>query len=66
MFCAAGELFFRPQKGKHPRRCAPLADLEIIEEQAREQEALRHVSPLTMMLGGEPGANLNVMDDANA
>lgn len=62
----AGELFYRAQKASLREGALLLADLELIEEQAREREALRHVSPLTMMLGGEPGENLDVMDDANA
>ncbi len=62
----AGELFFRAQKASLRDGALLLADLELIEEQARDREALRHVSPLTMMLGGEPGDDLDVMDDANA
>jgi hypothetical protein len=62
----AGELFYRAQKASLRDGALLLADLELIEEQARDREALRHVSPLTMMLGGEPGDDLDVMDDANA
>lgn len=62
----AGELFYRAQKASLRDGALLLADLELVEEQARDREALRHVSPLTMMLGGEPGENLDVMDDANA
>lgn len=62
----AGELFYRAQKASVRDGALLLADLELIEEQQKEREAMRHVSPLTAMLGEEPGANLDVMDDGNA
>ncbi len=62
----AGELFYRAQKASIRDGSLLLADQELVEAQAKEREALRHVSPLTAMLGGEPGENLDVMDDANA
>ncbi len=62
----AGELFFRAQKASVRDGALLLADLELVEEQARERENMRHLSPLTAMLSGEPGENLDVMDDANA
>lgn len=62
----AGELFYRAQKASIRDGALLLADLELIEEQQKEREAMRHVSPLTAMLGGEPGDNLDVMDESNA
>ena len=62
----AGELFYRAQKASLRDGALLLADLELIEEQARERESTRHLSPLTAMLTGEPGENLDVMDGANA
>jgi len=62
----AGELFYRAQKASLRDGTLLLADMELVEEQAKEREAMRHLSPLTAMLSGEPGDNLDVMDDANA
>ena len=62
----AGELFYRAQKANVRDGSLLLADLELIEEQSKSREAMRHVSPLTAMLGSEPGDDLDVMDDSNA
>ena len=62
----AGELFYRAQKASVRDGALLLADAELVDVQARERESMRHTSPLTAMLAGEPGSDLDVMDDANA
>ncbi len=62
----AGELFYRAQKANVRDGALLLADLELIEEQSKAREAMRQVSPLTAMLSGEPGDDLDVMDNTNA
>lgn len=58
----AAELFFRPQRASFHDGTVLLADAEIIEqhEQGRSQ------SPLVAMLGKEPIAELDVLDDENS
>jgi hypothetical protein len=58
----AAELFFRPQRVSFNDGAVLLADAETVEahEQGRAQ------SPLVAMLGQEPAAELDVLDDANA
>jgi hypothetical protein len=58
----AGELFFRPQRVSFHDGAVLLADDEVIEA----HEAGRAKSPLVAMLGQEPAAELDVLDDANA
>ena len=58
----AAEIFFRPQRVSFVDGAALLADAEVIE--AHEGGAGR--SPLVAMLGKEPEASLDVLDDANA
>jgi hypothetical protein len=58
----AAEMFFRPQRVSFQDGAALLADAEVIE--AHEGGAGR--SPLVAMLGKEPEASLDVLDDANA
>jgi len=58
----AGELFFRPQRVSFHDGAVLLADDEVIEA----HEASRAKSPLVAMLGQEPAAELDVLDDANA
>lgn len=58
----AAELFFRPQKVSFHDGAVLLADAELIEE----HEQARGQSPLVAMLGQEPAAELDVLDDANA
>lgn len=62
----AGELFYRAQKASVRDGALLLADQELVEVQARERDAMRHTSPLTAMLGGEPGSDLDVMTGDNA
>lgn len=58
----AAELFFRPQKATVQDGSLLLADAELVEA---EERRAGH-SPLLAMLGREPAAELDVMDDANA
>jgi Family of unknown function (DUF6352) len=58
----AAELFFRPQKVSFHGGAVLLADAEIIEE----HEQNRGQSPLVAMLGQEPAAELDVLDDGNS
>jgi hypothetical protein len=58
----AAELFFRPQKVSFHEGAVLLADAETIEQ----HELGRAKSPLVAMLGQEPAAELDVLDDANA
>jgi hypothetical protein len=58
----AAELFFRPQKASLQDGSLLLADADLVE--AEERRAGQ--SPLLAMLGREPVAELDVMDDANA
>jgi Family of unknown function (DUF6352) len=58
----AAELFFRPQKVSFHEGAVLLADAEIIEE----HEEQRGRSPLVAMLGQEPAAELDVLDDNNS
>jgi Family of unknown function (DUF6352) len=58
----AAELFFRPQKVSFLDGAVLLADAEIVE--AHEQQRGR--SPLVAMLGQEPAAELDVLDDHNS
>ena len=58
----AAELFFRPQKVSFLDGAAILADAEVIEA----HEEARGPSPLAAMLGPEPAAELDVLDDGNA
>lgn len=62
----AGELFFRPQRAALRDNSLLLADLELVDEREKSREAMRHLSPLTAMLEGDPLDSLDVMDDANA
>ena len=57
----AAELFFRPQRVSVHDGALLLADAELVEA-----EAPGHRSPLVAMLGLEPAAELDVLDDANA
>jgi hypothetical protein len=58
----AAELFFRPQKVSFHEGAVLLADAEIVEEHERN----RGQSPLVAMLGQEPAAELDVLDDDNS
>lgn len=58
----AGELFFRPQRVSFHDGAVLLADDEVIES----HEAGGSKSPLVAMLGQEPAAELDVLDDASA
>ena len=58
----AGELFFRPQRASFHEGAVLLADAEVIEQ----HELGRSQSPLVAMLGKEPVAELDMLDDANA
>jgi hypothetical protein len=58
----AAEVFFRAQRVSFQDGAALLADAEVIE--AHEGGAGR--SPLVAMLGKDPEASLDVLDDANA
>jgi uncharacterized protein DUF6352 len=58
----AGELFFRPQRASFHDGTVLLADAEVIEQ----HELGRSQSPLVAMLGKEPTAELDVLDDENA
>ena len=58
----AGELFFRPQRASFHDGTVLLADAEVIEQ----HELGRSQSPLVAMLGKEPAAELDVLDDENA
>jgi hypothetical protein len=58
----AAELFFRPQRASFHDGTVLLADAEIIEA----HEAGGSQSPLVAMLGQEPIAQLDILDDANA
>lgn len=58
----AAELFFRPQRASFHDGAVLLADSEIIAA----HEAARPHSPLVAMLGQEPAAQLDILDDANA
>jgi hypothetical protein len=58
----AAELFFRPQRASFHDGSVLLADAEIIEQ----HELGRSQSPLVAMLGKEPAAELDVLDDGNA
>jgi hypothetical protein len=58
----AAELFFRPQRVSFHDGAVLLADAEVIE--AHEGGAPN--SPLVAMLGKEPAAELDILDDANA
>ena len=58
----AAELFFRPQRVSFLEGAVLLADAEVIEA----HEVGRRTSPLVAMLGKEPVAELDVMDDGNA
>ena len=58
----AAELFFRPQKVSFHEGARLLADGEIVEE----HEQKRSQSPLVAMLGQEPAAELDVLDDGNS
>jgi hypothetical protein len=57
----AAELFFRPQRVSFLDGAAVLADAEVIET----HEEARGPSPLAAMLGQEPAAELDVLDDGN-
>lgn len=58
----AAELFFRPQRASFHDGAVLLADAEIVEA----HEAGTPQSPLVRMLGQEPAAQLDILDDANA
>jgi Family of unknown function (DUF6352) len=58
----AAELFFRPQRASTHDGTVLLADAELIEE----HEAGKVQSPLVAMLGKEPAAELDVLDDESA
>ncbi|HEY8567162.1 MAG TPA: DUF6352 family protein [Beijerinckiaceae bacterium] len=58
----AAELFFRPQRVSFHDGAVLLADAELID--AHEAEAGR--SPLVAMLGKDPAAELDVLDDGTA
>jgi hypothetical protein len=58
----AAELFFRPQRASTHDGSVLLADAEVIED----HELGRTRSPLVAMLGKEPAAELDVLDDDNA
>jgi hypothetical protein len=58
----AAELFFRPQRVSMHDGTVLLADAELIEE----HEGGRTQSPLVAMLGKEPVAELDVLDDETA
>jgi hypothetical protein len=58
----AAELFFRPQRASFHEGTVLLADAEVIEQ----HELGRSQSPLVAMLGKEPAAELDVLDDTNA
>jgi hypothetical protein len=58
----AAELLFRPQRVSFHDGAVLLADAEVIEA----HELGRSQSPLVAMLGKEPAAELDVLDDANA
>jgi hypothetical protein len=58
----AAELFFRPQKVSFHDGTVLLADSEVIEEHERH----RGQSPLVAMLGQEPAAELDILDDENS
>jgi hypothetical protein len=58
----AAELFFRPQRVSFHDGSALLADAEVIEQ----HELGRSQSPLVAMLGKEPAAELDVLEDGNA
>jgi len=57
----AAELFFRPQRVSFLDGAAVLADAEVIEA----HEGARGLSPLAAMLGQEPAAELDVLEDGN-
>ena len=58
----AAELFFRPQRVSIVDGAVLLADQELIDD----VEGGRPQSPLVAMLGKDPAAELDVMDDGNA
>jgi hypothetical protein len=58
----AAELFFRPQRVSFHDGAVLLADAEIVEAHELGQSR----SPLVAMLGKEPAAELDVLDDASA
>jgi hypothetical protein len=58
----AAELFFRPQRVSFQDGAALLADAEVIEA----HEAGGGRSPLLAMLGKQPEASLDILDDGNA
>jgi hypothetical protein len=58
----AGELFFRPQRASFHDGTVLLADAEVIQQ----HELGRIQSPLVAMLGKEPAAELDILDDENA
>jgi hypothetical protein len=58
----AAELFFRPQRASLHEGTMLLADAELVEEHAKGQGA----SPLVAMLGRDPAAELDILDDDNA
>jgi hypothetical protein len=58
----AAELFFRPQRASIHEGTLLLADAEVVE--SHELGAGR--SPLVAMLGQDPAADLDVLDDGNA
>lgn len=58
----AAELFFRPQRVTYLDGSAILADAEVVDG----EESGRPPSPLAAMLGRDPHAELDVLDDASA
>lgn len=58
----AAELMFRPQRASVLEGALLLADQELVEEREREQ----HDKPLAAMFAGEPGSELDVLDEDNA
>lgn len=58
----AAELFFRPQRASVHDGNLLLADAEVVE--AHESE--RHPSPLVAMLGQDPAATLDILDEGTA
>lgn len=58
----AAELFFRPQRASLHEGTMLLADAELVEEHAKGQGA----SPLVAMLGLDPAAELDILDDETA
>jgi hypothetical protein len=58
----AAELFFRPQRVSFHDGAVLLADAEIVEQ----HELGASQSPLVAMLGKDPAAELDILDDENA